>query len=328
IASYGSCLSSDGTAPNPTPTPTPTPTPNPTNYTLVANPSTVAPGGQVTVSWTAPAGSAANDWVGVYKVGTSNSEQLGGWYTNGAMSGNFVVTATTQLGQYEFRYLLNNTYTSVITSNIFTVQSEPTPTPTPTATPTPTPTVTPTPTPTPTATPIITPTPTPTPTPTVSPTPTTRTNFALSTNGSIASASSYALDKFLPSAAIDGSRNWATGGAWRDTTPGSFPDLLQVDFNGSKTIDEINVFSVQDDNLSPIDPTENTLFSIYGITSFDVQYWNGSSWITVPNGSIINTNKVWTKIQFSPITTTKIRVVVNSALANYSRIVELEAWGQ
>jgi hypothetical protein len=33
-----------------------------------------------------------------------------------------------------------------------------------------------------------------------------------------------------------------------------------------------------------------------------------------------------TRITFAPITTTGIRVVVNAAQANYSRIVELEAW--
>jgi hypothetical protein len=101
---------------------------------------------------------------------------------------------------------------------------------------------------------------------------------------------------------------------------------MQVDFNGNKTINEINIYAVTDDYWNPVDPTTSTLATVYGITSFDVQYWNGSSWVTVPNGSIANTNKVLTKIVFSPITTSKIRVVVNNAQDGYSRIVELEAW--
>jgi uncharacterized protein (UPF0248 family) len=180
-----------------------------------------------------------------------------------------------------------------------------------TVTPTPTPTVTPTPTPN------VTPTPTPTPTPGV------RTNVALTANGGVGSASS---ELSAASIAIDGVKNWATTGAWKDATPDSYPDWLQVDFNGSKTINEIDVFAVTDDFSNPVDPTETTTFSLYGITNFDVQYWTGSAWQTVPNGSITNNNKVITKITFSSITTNKIRVVVNNAQASYSRIVELEAW--
>jgi hypothetical protein len=157
---YGSCLSVVGTNPTPTPTPTPfptatptpiptptaTPTPTPGNYTLTATPSVVAPGGQLTVSWTAPAGgTSSSDWIALYRVGASNS-QYGWWqYTNGATSGNFTLTAPSEAGQYEFRYLRNNGYTSVATSNTITVQSGGNPTPTPTATPIPTPTATPTP---------------------------------------------------------------------------------------------------------------------------------------------------------------------------------------
>jgi len=126
--------------------------------------------------------------------------------------------------------------------------------------------------------------------------------------------------------AIDGIRNWATSGAWKDATPDSYPDILQVDFNGSWAIDEIDVYLVRDDYLNTADPTLSTTFSIYGITSFDVQYWNGSGWVTVPAGNITNNNNVLRKLTFSPITTTKIRVVVNNAQASYSRIVELEAW--
>jgi hypothetical protein len=112
------------------------------------------------------------------------------------------------------------------------------------------------------------------------------------------------------------------GGYWNDSTGDAYPDWLQVDFNGSKTINEIDVFTFQDDYLNPIEPTESTTFTLYGITHFDVQYWDGSSWVTVPNGSIADNNKVWNKFVFSPVTTTKIRVLINSALNTYSRLVE------
>jgi hypothetical protein len=40
----------------------------------------------------------------------------------------------------------------------------------------------------------------------------------------------------------------------------------------------------------------------------------------------VNNNKVWRRIAFAPLTTSKIRVVVKRALNSHSRIVEVEAW--
>ena len=184
----------------------------------------------------------------------------------------------------------------------------------------PSPTPTPAPTPIPTATPFPSPSPTPIPTPT----PGTRTNYALTANGGIATGSSSATGAY---SAIDGSRTWAVGGAWKDSTADAYPDWLQVDFNGTKTISEIDVYTVKDDFNSNVEPSLSTTFSVYGITAFNVQYWNGSAWVTVPNGSVASNNNVWTTFTFTPVSTSRIRVVINSSLAGYSRVVELEAWG-
>ncbi|HEX8266843.1 MAG TPA: hypothetical protein VF596_15685, partial [Pyrinomonadaceae bacterium] len=87
------------------------------------------------------------------------------------------------------------------------------------------------------------------------------------------------------------------------------------------------VYAVKEDYWNAVDPNANEMFATYGITDFQVQYWTGSSWQTVPGGSIMNNNKVITKLTFAPVTTNRIRVLVNNAQSNYSRIVELEAWG-
>jgi uncharacterized protein YegL len=160
------------------------------------------------------------------------------------------------------------------------------------------------------------------------------TNYALTSNGGTATASSYlsspSLGAFLPVYVIDGSR-WArfSNDAWIDNTSGSFPDWVEVDFNGSKIINEIDVFTTQADAQNPVEPTPTQTFAPNGgITDFEVQYWSGSAWIAVPGGSITGNDKVWRQISFSNITTSKIRVMVNDCLNHsLSRVAEVEAWG-
>ena len=157
----------------------------------------------------------------------------------------------------------------------------------------------------------------------------TRVNLALASNGGVASASSTYSSGFPVSAINDGDRvgaNWESGGGWNDATAGSYPDWVQVSFPVAQPLTEIDVFTIQDNYKNPVTPTASTTFSQYGITAFDVQYWNGSTWVTVPNGSVTGNNKVWSKFTFSPITTTAIRIQVDASLASYSRIIEVEAY--
>jgi len=86
------------------------------------------------------------------------------------------------------------------------------------------------------------------------------------------------------------------------------PDWFSVDFGGSKRIDEIDVFSLHDNYTQVNTPTETQTFSLYGLINFEVQYWNGSAWATIPGGSVTGNNKVWRKFTFAPLTTSKIRL--------------------
>jgi RHS repeat-associated protein len=104
-------------------------------------------------------------------------------------------------------------------------------------------------------------------------------------------------------------------------------DWIQVDFAGSKTIDEISVFSLHDNYTVENTPTETQTFTLYGLLNFNVEYWNGSSWVTVPGGSVTANNKVWRKFTFSPITTSKIRVYITAVPDAWSRVVEIQAFG-
>jgi RHS repeat-associated protein len=157
-----------------------------------------------------------------------------------------------------------------------------------------------------------------------------RANFALAAAGATASASSKLDDNRAPAGAIDGDRaghNWGAGGGWHDSTPNSFPDWLAVDFGGPKTVDEIDVFSVQDTYSSPQEPSEAAAFTQYGLVDFDVQRWDGSNWVTVPGGAVRGNNLVWRRLKFAPVTTQKIRLLVHAGQASHSRVAELEAWG-
>lgn len=156
-------------------------------------------------------------------------------------------------------------------------------------------------------------------------------NVALASNGATVTASSTWSNppfSYPVSAVNNGDHkglNAGFGGNWHSSTP-TFPQWVEVAFDGSKTINEIDVFSLQDNYANPVEPTEATTFGLYGLSAFQVQYWNGGAWVTVPGGSVSGNNKVWKKITFAPLTTTKIRVLINGTVDNWSRIVEVEAW--
>ena len=157
-----------------------------------------------------------------------------------------------------------------------------------------------------------------------------RFNVALAANGAVATASSaHTCCGFSTTGAINRNNRgpWGNGEGWNDATENQVPDWIQVDFAGSKTIDEISVFSLHDNYTQENTPTETQTFSLYGLLAFDVQYWNGSSWTTIPGGSVTGNNKVWRKFTFSPITTSKIRVWINAVPDAWSRVVEIQAFG-
>jgi hypothetical protein len=100
---------------------------------------------------------------------------------------------------------------------------------------------------------------------------------------------------------------------------------VQINFNGSKTIDHVVVYTLRDGYGSAVDPSDSETFASYGIVDFSVQAWNGTSWVTV--AAVTGNNLVKRTVAFSAVTTDRVRVDVTNALLGSSRIVELEAWG-
>jgi hypothetical protein len=157
-------------------------------------------------------------------------------------------------------------------------------------------------------------------------------NVAAWENGGEAGGSSTINSNFYANGVINGDRsgsNWAKGGGWNDSTLNEFPDTLQVAFDTLKTIRKIDIFTLQDNSMAPATVTADMVFTKYGIVNFDVEYWNKTVWKAIPGGTVTNNNKVWTSLAFTPLTTDKIHIIVRSAAdSQYSRIVEVEAWGK
>jgi hypothetical protein len=156
-----------------------------------------------------------------------------------------------------------------------------------------------------------------------------RSNVSLDSAGAVSTGSSTYGPGYPVAAVINDERagaRWTAGGGWADSTINAFPDWVQVAFNGSKTIDSVVVYTVQDNYANPAEPTDTMAFTAYGIVDFSVQGWNGSAWVTL--GTASGNNRVKRTVAFSPFTTDRIRVHVTNALAGVARITEIEAWGR
>jgi uncharacterized protein (TIGR03437 family) len=100
-------------------------------FSLTASPSLVTAGAQLTMSWVAPSGrgcSGGGDWIAIYKVGDPDITGAANghsdlWFVHlcGATSGTSTLSAPTQPGQYEFRYMVGDT--SVARSGPVTVSA-------------------------------------------------------------------------------------------------------------------------------------------------------------------------------------------------------------
>src|SRR5207244_8277896 len=119
------------------------------------------------------------------------------------------------------------------------------------------------------------------------------TNVALAAHGGVAAASS-AYSAADPVAAVnDNDRTraaWGSGGGWNDATGFAYPDWVQINFSGSKTIDRVVVFTLPDSYGTAVEPSDSLTFGQYGVVDFNVQGWNGSSWVTL--ATVAGNNRV------------------------------------
>ena len=154
-------------------------------------------------------------------------------------------------------------------------------------------------------------------------------NVALASSGAVASASSSGWGDFELSSAsklIDDRRS-GFDSYWTDDTYDDFPDVVQINFFGRKTIDRVVVFSVEEElnDFEGIDPTDTDICSVYGLVDFTVEGWNGNNWVTL--GTVTDNELCKRTVTFAPFSTDQIRISV-TAVGGWSltRIAEVEAW--
>jgi len=112
------------------------------------------------------------------------------------------------------------------------------------------------------------------------------TNVALFSAGAGALASSTHSSGLYPAGAvINGDRtggNWGTtNGGWNDGTRAAYPDTLEIAFPGAQRIDQINVFTLQNDWQSGAQPTLLTQADAEGILHFSAYYWDGNQSVLI-----------------------------------------------
>ena len=92
-----------------------------TSSMLTASPTAIEVGESITLTWSVPSSRAgrSTDWIGLFRVGAPNTSfDSQRWiYTKGQTSGSYAVPAPAAAGDYEFRYLLDNGYSSFAASN-------------------------------------------------------------------------------------------------------------------------------------------------------------------------------------------------------------------
>ena len=92
------------------------------DYSLTLADTSIEPGENITVSWTADSSDNLNqDWIALYEVGAGYSSYLNWKYTGSRASGDLSLQVQ-NAGTYELRYLKNNGSTVVATSQEFVVE--------------------------------------------------------------------------------------------------------------------------------------------------------------------------------------------------------------
>lgn len=162
--------------------------------------------------------------------------------------------------------------------------------------------------------------------------------------GAVATASSWnpSFGGFPPASAIDGDRIgqncnlngntqpcWANNGGWNDNTYMAWPDWLRVDLPRPYAISRIVVVSFQDEfNVPRIEPYLGyRVGGNYVNDDFTIQVLKpDGTWVTVAD--VEENLDVIREFTFTPTLATAYRINITAAYADFSRVVEFEAYAK
>jgi hypothetical protein len=151
-------------------------------------------------------------------------------------------------------------------------------------------------------------------------------NYCLD-SAATASASSEYGEGFPASSAIDGDRagrGWGNKGGWGDQTRDAGPDWLDVDFGKERSVGRVVVFTLPDNY--PAEPDETTPATVYGIEDFTVELRNSFGGVVATQAFSGNDRAMVEAVFPAGPRARRVRVTVTKWRANYSRVVEVEAY--
>jgi hypothetical protein len=159
-----------------------------------------------------------------------------------------------------------------------------------------------------------------------------RANVASAAQGGTAVVSSQYDPSHAPEGVLDGDRrgvNWGINGGWRSARPegGVSAEWIEVRFASAAMVNEIDVFGLHDALTAPTDPTESMPASLFALQDFQLQWDYGGEWRPIEGAFVVDNDKVWRRLTFPAIFTTRIRLVITRTVDDSVRLAEIEAWG-
>jgi hypothetical protein len=156
-------------------------------------------------------------------------------------------------------------------------------------------------------------------------------NWALDSNGSLASASSEdssGKELWPALGAIDGVRDdggWGDGHGWTSKAGEPLPQWLQVNFGQQRSVGRFVVFTYQNNKGSET-------AGRWGVRDYVIEVWDPRQqrWQAVARQSSEFPKKVRVHPLSEPVTTDRFRIVVSEVapLDGQARLLQVEAWGR
>lgn len=158
----------------------------------------------------------------------------------------------------------------------------------------------------------------------------TRENVAAATARGIVTATT-SLDTFeYPDAAlINGERRQTppNQGLWVTSRSLVNPQYLEVKFPVARPVEWLYFFGNTTGDFEFSEPATTLIERFPQATGFAVQYWTGTSWVAVNELSRVDGANAWRRVNFTPVTTDRVRVVLPTLIAGQQFVAtELEVW--